>query len=149
VSGLRRRQDSEVKAMGKGEELKRKSLRMLSLMLVLGLITLALGFMAGNYRGFYLSLTLGSIIALASIVYIPIVYKRDPGNLQGIAVPTIQSLWISTSMGLGYVVTAYAPYFMLPFPIATTLFILGWVMLIAGLYALLSISKEAGVSLAV
>lgn len=135
--------------MALGSDLKKKALTSIALMLALGLVTIALGFMAGNYRGFYLALTLGGIITISSLIYLPIVKLKDPSNPKEVAVPAIQSLWISTSMGLGYVVTAYAPYFGLPLAVATALFAIGWIMLLFGLYTLFSISKESGVPLAV
>jgi len=64
-------------------------------------------------------------------------------------VSAIQSLWISTSIGLGYVVTALAPYFNINFPVAVALFVIGWVMLVYGGYALLRISRECKVPLSV
>jgi len=48
-----------------------------------------------------------------------------------------------------YIVTALAVYFKITFPVAVTLFIIGWIMLIYGTYALLRLSKEAKVPLAV
>ncbi len=135
--------------MDKGKKVKKFSLGSITLMLILGLITMAIGFGAGNYRGFYLSLTLGGIITAASAIYLPLVARKPESDPVGIATPAIQSLWISTSMGLGYVVTAFAPYFELPTAIAAILFIIGWIMLIFGLYSLLKLSKESGASLAV
>jgi hypothetical protein len=52
-------------------------------------------------------------------------------------------------MALGYMVTAYAPYFNIPITISTILFVLGFIMLIYGTYAMLKISKVSGVPLAV
>jgi hypothetical protein len=131
------------------EEVRRFALRSISLMLALGLVTLALAPLTGHYRGFYLSLTLGGIIVLSSAVYLPIIYSRRGGDARRVAVPAIQSLWVSTSMGLGYVVTALAPYFRIAPPVAVTLFAVGWVMLVYGLYALVRISRQTGVPLAV
>lgn len=129
--------------------LKSEALKAVTAMLVLGLITIGLGFAAGNYRGFYLALTLGGIITASSAIYLIIISMKKAEDPKEVAVPTIQSLWISTSMGLGYVVTAYAPYFKYPFTIATALFALGWVILGFGLAELLRISKASGVELAV
>ncbi|MET1101601.1 MAG: hypothetical protein ABWW69_03885 [Pyrodictiaceae archaeon] len=56
---------------------------------------------------------------------------------------------MSTSMGLGYVVTALAPYFKIVTPVAYTLFIIGWIALIYGVYALIKMSRETGVPLSV
>ncbi len=130
-------------------ELKSFALTSVSLMLVLGLVTIGLGFVAGSYRGFYLALTLGGIMAVVSAIYLPIIAVRDPSNARAIAVPAIQSLWVSTSMALGYVVTALAPYFNIVPPVAYTLFTVGWLALIYGVYALLTISRRSGVPLAV
>ena len=129
--------------------LKSEALKAVAAMLVLGLVTIGLGFAAGNYRGFYLALTLGGIIAASSAIYLVIISIKSAEDTRSVAVPTIQSLWISTSMGLGYVVTAYAPYFKYPFTVATALFALGWVILGFGLAELLRISKASGVELAV
>ncbi len=129
--------------------LKSEALKAVAVMLVLGLITVGLGFAAGNYRGFYLALTLGGIIAASSAVYLVIISMKNAEDARSVAVPTIQSLWVSTSMGLGYVVTAYAPYFKYPFTVATALFALGWVILGVGLAELLRISRASGVELAV
>lgn len=129
--------------------LKSEALKAVTIMLALGLATIGLGFTAGNYRGFYLALTLGGIIAASSAIYLVIISMKNAEDARSVAVPTIQSLWISTSMGLGYVVTAYAPYFKYPFTVATALFALGWVILGFGLAELLRISKASGVELAV
>ena len=119
------------------------------IMLVLGIVTLGLAPSTGNYRGFYLSIFLGGVIVAVSVIYLPIVHTRKAENIKEVAVPAIQSLWVSTSMGLGYVVTALAPYFQIVLPVAIALFIIGWIMLIYGSYALLRLSKEAKVPLAV
>ena len=108
-----------------------------------------MGYFAGGYRGFYLALTLGGIIAVSSAIYLPLVGRNKGEDLKEVATPAIQSLWISTSMGLGYVVTAYAPYFQLPPSVATALFAVGWIMLGLGLYSLLKLSRKSGVPLAV
>lgn len=128
----------------------------IAIMLALGLLTLALAPLTSHYRGFYLTLTLGGIVALVSAIYLPIIHMRKhmrkvrkDSDVRKVAVPAIQSLWISTSMGLGYIVTAPAPYFQLTLPIAATLFVIGWVMLAYGLYALFRISRQSGVPLAV
>ncbi|MEM0501506.1 MAG: hypothetical protein QXU24_05035, partial [Ignisphaera sp.] len=101
------------------------------------------------YRGFYLSLTLGLIIIITTIVYIPLVHRRRDDDAKNIAVPTLQALWVTTSMALGYVVTAYAPYFNIPIAIATALFIIGFIVMVYGVYAMLKISRVAKVPLAV
>ncbi|MEM0241048.1 MAG: hypothetical protein QW794_08225 [Thermosphaera sp.] len=119
------------------------------IMLLLGAITLCLAPLTGSYRGFYLSLFLGSVIVLASIIYLPLIAAKRPERIREIATSAIQSLWISTSMGLGYVVTALAPYFNISFAIAIVLFVIGWIMLVYGTYALLKISRETKVPLAV
>ena len=129
--------------------LKGFALASVGLMLAIGLATIVLGFFAGHYRGFYLALTLGGIMTVVSAVYLPIIASKDPADLRSVAVPAIQSLWVSTSMGLGYVVTALAPYFKIVAPVAYTLFAIGWLALVYGVYALLRISRESGVPLAV
>jgi uncharacterized membrane protein YwzB len=128
---------------------KRFALSSLYLMLIFGIITILLGYISGNYRGLYLSLTLGLIILITTIVYIPLIHKRRDDDVKSIAVPSLQALWIATSMALGYVVTAYAPYFNIPMAIATALFVIGFIVLIYGIYAMLKISKVSGVPLAV
>ncbi|TDA35153.1 hypothetical protein DSO06_03410 [Candidatus Nezhaarchaeota archaeon WYZ-LMO8] len=119
------------------------------IMLLLGAVTLGLAPFTGSYRGFYLSVFLGGVIVFTSIIYLLLMVMRKAEDVKGIATPAIQCLWISTSMSLGYVVTALAPYFSISFTIAVTLFVIGWLMLIYGLYALLKISKETKVPLAV
>jgi len=121
----------------------------MALMLVLGLITLILAPFTGHYRGFYLTIFLGCIMFVVSVVYLPIVHFKKTEDAKSIATPAIQSLWISTSMGLGYVVTALAPYFQITLSTAIILFIVGWIILLYGTYALLRLSKWAGVPLAV
>ncbi|MDH5815460.1 MAG: DUF917 domain-containing protein [Candidatus Nezhaarchaeota archaeon] len=91
----------------------------------------------------------GRVIVLASIIYLPLIAAKRPERIREIATSAIQSLWISTSMGLGYVVTALAPYFNISFAIAIVLFVIGWIMLVYGTYALLKISRETKVPLAV
>lgn len=118
-------------------------------MLVLGALTLVLAPFTGYYRGFYLSLLLGGIIVLVSATYLSIIHLGKTNDVRKIAVPVMQSLWVFASMGLGYVVMALAPYFQIVLPIAVTLFVIGWIMLLYGLYALLRISKQSGVPLAV
>jgi len=131
------------------QSVKRFAEASIAIMLVLGVVTLALAPFTGHYRGFYLSIFLGAIIVVVSVVYLPIVYVKRAEDLRGIGVPAIQSLWISTSMGLGYVVSALAPYFNINFPVAVALFIIGWIMLVYGCYALLKISKECKVPLSI
>ncbi|MEM0153000.1 MAG: hypothetical protein QXJ56_03500 [Ignisphaera sp.] len=130
-------------------DIKRFALTSLYLMLVFGIITIVLGYMTNNYRGFYLSLTLGLIIIITTIVYIPLIHRRRDDDAKNIAVPTLQALWVTTSMALGYVVTAYAPYFNIPIAIATALFIIGFIVMVYGVYAMLKISRVAKVPLAV
>jgi len=131
------------------QRVKRFAEASIAIMLVFGVVTLALAPFTGHYRGFYLSIFLGAIIVVVSVVYLPIVYVKRAEDLRGIGVPAIQSLWISTSMGLGYVVSALAPYFNINFPVAVALFIIGWIMLVYGCYALLKISKECKVPLSI
>jgi hypothetical protein len=130
---------------------KTQALTYILIMLVLSVITLLIGLTIKDitYRGYYLTLTLGGIVLATTIIYAILVELKDNNDIKGIATSAIQALWISTSMGLGYIVTAYAPYFQIPSAHATTLFIIGWVMLLLGMYSLLKLSKESGVSLAV
>ncbi len=125
------------------------ALASITLMLVLGAITLVLAPLTGHYRGYYLALFLGGVIVFVSAIYLPVIYLRRSDDIRRIAVPAMQSLWVSTSMGLGYVVTALAPYFQIQLWVAYVLFAIGWIMLLYGLYALLRISRESGVPLAV
>jgi hypothetical protein len=129
--------------------IKKFALSSLYLMLVFGILTILLGYISGSYRGFYLSLTLGLIILITSVVYIPLIHRRRDDDIKGVAIPALQALWFTTSMALGYMVTAYAPYFNIPITISTILFVLGFIMLIYGTYAMLKISKVSGVPLAV
>lgn len=129
--------------------IKKFALSSLYLMLVFGILTILLGYISGSYRGFYLSLTLGLIILITSVVYIPLIHRRRDDDIKGVAIPVLQALWVTTSMALGYMVTAYAPYFNIPITISTILFVLGFIMLIYGTYAMLKISKVSGVPLAV
>lgn len=129
--------------------IKKFALSSLYLMLVFGILTILLGYISGSYRGFYLSLTLGLIILITSVVYIPLIHRRRDDDIKGVAIPALQALWVTTSMALGYMVTAYAPYFNIPITISTILFVLGFIMLIYGTYAMLKISKVSGVPLAV
>ncbi len=136
---------------GNSDLIRAKKLGELSVavMLVLGAITLALAPATGNYRGFYLAVLLGGITLVDSIVYLPIIHVKKADSPKEAAVPAIQSLWVSTSMGLGYVVTALAPYFRIVTPVAVTLFCIGWVMLVFGIWSMLRISKLSGAPLAV
>jgi uncharacterized membrane protein YwzB len=129
--------------------IKKFAISSLYLMLVFGILTILLGYISGSYRGFYLTLTLGLIILITSVVYIPLIHRRKDNDIKGVAVPALQALWVTTSMALGYMVTAYAPYFNIPITISTILFVLGFIMLIYGTYAMLKISKVSGVPLAV
>ncbi|MGQ9759438.1 MAG: hypothetical protein ACUVQ5_02550 [Candidatus Methanomethylicaceae archaeon] len=128
---------------------RKECLTSLTVMLLLGILTIVLGPFTGHYRGLYLCLTLGMIIVIASGGYIALLYKRAVKNLQVLAIPTMQSLWVSTSMGFGYIVTALAPYFQINTTITIVIFIVGWVLLLFGAYMLLTISKKTGVPLAV
>ncbi|MCS7111055.1 MAG: hypothetical protein N3D82_01390 [Ignisphaera sp.] len=129
--------------------IKRFALASLYLMMVFGLVTILLGYMTNSYRGFYLSLTLGLIILITTTVYVPVIHRRKDKDIKGIAVPALQALWVTTSMALGYVVTAYAPYFNIPLAIATSLFVIGFTVLVYGVYAMLKISRVSKVPLAV
>lgn len=128
---------------------RRRSELSILVMLILGVITLALAPATGHYRGFYLCLTLGIIIVVTSAVYLPVIHVKRATSLRDIAIPSMQSIWVSTSMGLGYIVTSLADYFKIATPVAVALFIIGWVMLVFGLYTLVMISRRAEVPLAV
>ncbi len=130
-------------------KIKRMSEYSVLIMLMLGIVTLLLAPATGNYRGFYLAILLGGITLVDSIVYLPIIHTKKSDSPKEVAVPAIQSLWVSTSMGLGYVVTALAPYFKIVTPVAITLFIIGWVMLIFGMWSMIRLSKLSGAPLAV
>jgi len=131
------------------QRVKRFAETSIAIMFVLGVVTLALAPLTGHYRGFYLSIFLGAIIVVVSAVYLPIVRVKKAEDLRGIGTSAIQSLWVSTSMGLGYVVSALAPYFNINFPVAVALFIIGWLILVYGCYALLKISRECKVPLSI
>jgi lysylphosphatidylglycerol synthetase-like protein (DUF2156 family) len=120
-----------------------------TVMLVLGIVTLLLAPLTGHYRGLYLCLTLGLIIVIVSAAYLPIIHTKRAESLRDVAIPSMQSLWVSTSMGIGYIVTSLAEYFKIALPVAATLFIIGWIMLLFGLYTLLTISKRAKAPLAI
>lgn len=130
-------------------DIKKFALISLYLMMVFGIITILLGYATNHYRGFYLSLTLGLIILITTIVYIPLIHRRKDDDVKSIAISALQALWITTSMALGYVVTAYAPYFNIPLPIATSLFVIGFIVMAYGVYAMLKISRISKVPLAV
>ncbi len=134
--------------MSEQESLKRLALISIAVMLILGVASMAVGATLENYRARYLLMLLGGIVVVDSAVYLPIVYARreDPRR---IAVPALQSLWISTSMGLGYLVTAPAPYFQLSKALEAFMAVVGAIMLVYGLYSLLVISRRSGVPLAV
>lgn len=131
------------------QKIKKFAEASIAIMLLLGAATLSLAPLTGSYRGFYLSLFLGGIVVLVSIVYLPLIITKKAENVKEIGTSAVQCLWVSTSMGLGYVVTALAPYFNINLAVAAVLFAIGWVMLLYGSYALLKISREAGVPLAV
>lgn len=118
------------------------------LTLVLGVVTLLLSPFAGCYRGEYLLLTLGGIVTVTSAIYLPVIHLKRT-TLRDIAVPAIQCLWITTSMGLGYLVTAPAPYFRLAKAVEAVMLVIGALLLVYGVFALLRISRETGVPLAV
>lgn len=128
---------------------KRESEFSLLIMLFLGITTLILGPLTGYYRGLYLCLTLGLIIVIVSVIYLLVIHIKKAEKLKDIATPTMQSLWVSTSMGLGYIVTSLASYFKIVLPVAIVLFIIGWIILVFGLYKLTSMSKKTGVPLAI
>jgi len=52
-------------------------------------------------------------------------------------------------MGMGYIVTSLADYFRIALPVAATLFVIGWIMLSFGLYALITTSRRAKAPLAI
>lgn len=128
---------------------KKECLTSMTVMLLLGILTIVLGPLTGHYRGLYLCMTLGIIILIASVGYLSILYRKAAKDLRALAVPTMQSLWVSTSMGLGYIVTALAPYFQINTSVAIVVFIVGWALLLFGSYKLVTISKKTGVPLAV
>lgn len=130
------------------EAFKKQAALRIVVMLVLGLITLVLAPFTGHYRGYYLCLTLGGIIFVTSVIYLALIYasKRE---LRDVAIKSMQCLWISTSMGIGYMVTALAPYFNIVMPINIVLFVIGLVLTVFGAYVLLAFSKRTGIPLAV
>ncbi len=131
--------------------IKGKALAYVLVMLLLAAITVVIGLLIKDitYRGYYLTLTLGGIVLFTSVIYAISIKLKSSEDVKGIATSAIQALWVSTSMGLGYIVTANAPYFQIPQAYAIALFAIGWVMLLFGLYSLLKLSKESGVPLAV
>ncbi len=133
------------------ESIKGKALTYVLIMLLLAAITVVIGLLIKDitYRGYYLTLTLGGIVLFTSGIYTVLIKLKSDEDIKGIATSAIQALWISTSMGLGYIVTANAPYFQIPQAYAAALFVIGWVMLLFGLYSLLKLSRESGVPLAV
>ncbi len=134
-----------------GEGIKGKAFAYVLVMLLLAALTVVIGFLIKDitYRGYYLTLTLGGIVLFTSVIYAILIKLKRGEDIKGTATSAIQALWVSTSMGLGYIVTANAPYFQIPQAYAVTLFVIGWVMLLFGLYGLLKLSKESGVPLAV
>lgn len=134
-----------------GSRIKNKALTYVLVMLFLAALTVIIGITIKDvtYRGYYLTLTLGGIVLFTSVIYVIVIKLKKDDDVKGIATSAIQALWISTSMGLGYIVTANAPYFQIPQLHAMVLFAIGWVMLIFGFYSLLKLSKESGVPLAV
>jgi len=133
-------------------EVKKFSLQSLAVMLALGALSLALAPTAGHYRGFYLCLALGGITALSSAASLAIVALKKPtGNpdAKGIARLAMEGLWVCTSMGLGFLVTAPAPYFSLKPAVAAALFAVGLLMLAFGWYALSKLSKKTGLPLSI
>ncbi len=129
------------------EKLKSEAKTVLSIMAAIGLLTIILGIASGNYRGQFLCLTLGLIVVFFSVV--ELIRSLRGANVRSIGIPYIQGLWVSASMGLGYVVTSPAPYFQLPPLFSAILFIIGWVLLGLGVYKLLSVSRKTGLPLAV
>ncbi len=129
--------------------IKRMSLTALILMMVLGIITLALSPLTGHYRGYYLCLTLGLVITITQLIYLPIIYLKRTNNARDIGRPAMQALWIGTSMGIGYLISAPAPYFLIPLPILLALIVIGMILIIYGIYNLLKISRLTGLPLAI
>jgi membrane protein DedA with SNARE-associated domain len=70
--------------------IKKFALSSLYSMLVFGILTILLGYISGSYRGFYLSLTLGLIILITSVVYIPLIYRRRDDDMKGVATPALK-----------------------------------------------------------
>lgn len=129
------------------DHLKKDALTSLSLTTVFGVVTVVLGAISGSHRGLFLCLTLGLIVIGFSVIELLRSYRGT--SIRKIGIPFIQGLWISTSMSLGYVVTALAPYFEIPFTIGILLFVIGWFMLLYGIYKLVMVSKKTGLPLAV
>ncbi len=127
--------------------LKNEAKLVLTITTIIGLITIIIGVASGSYRALFLCSTLGSIVVFFSVV--ELIRSIKGNSVRKVGIPYIQGLWISSSMGLGYVVTAPAPYFQLPQLLSGTLFIIGWVLLGLGVYKLLSVSKRTGLPLTV
>ncbi len=134
-----------------GGNIKARALTYVLVMVILAAATVVIGMLIKDvtYRGYYLTLTLGGIVLFTSAIYAAVIKLKKDDDVRGIAASAIQTLWVSTSMGLGYIVTANAPYFQIPQAYAVVLFAIGWVMLLFGFYSLLKLSKESGVPLAV
>ncbi|MEM4488487.1 MAG: hypothetical protein QXK88_06800 [Desulfurococcaceae archaeon] len=128
---------------------KKWALSRIVVMLVLSMLSLALAPFTGHYRGFYLAITLGGIITVTCVVYIPLIYVKKAESVKDVAVRAIQCLWVATSMGIGYMVTALAPYFQMTPATGIALFVIGLIMSIIGTIIMLTISKRTGVPLAV
>jgi len=129
------------------EKLRNEAKTVLSVTAAIGLLTIVLGIASGNHRGQFLCLTLGLIVVFFSTV--ELVRSLKGADVRSIGIPYIQGLWVSASMGLGYVVTSPAPYFQLPPLFSAMLFIIGWVLLGLGVYRLLSVSRRTGLPLAI
>jgi len=130
-------------------DFKKISIKSLIPMMILGIITLAISPLTEHYRGYYLCLTFGLIITITQIIYLIIIYLKRTDNIRDIGRPTIQALWIGTSMGIGYLVTAPAPYFLIPLSVSLILVAIGIILIIYGIYNLVKISKITGLPLAI
>ena len=70
-------------------------------------------------------------------------------DMYSLGASSIQGFWICASMGLGYTVSGPAPYFQALEITWIPNVIIGLVLLLVGIYFLLTTSKETGVPLSV
>ena len=128
------------------QRIKKKITVMFIINLILGAISI-LDALPSPIRTQYLFFLLGGIVMLVSAIsLLRVAVAKDTYSL---GASSIQGFWICASMGLGYIVSGPAPYFQALEITWVPNVIIGLVLLIAGMYFLLTTSKATGVPLSV
>ncbi len=146
-SGSRQKKDSEVREMATDVHTVRSFFTKITIVkLILALFTLILSIISSPKTQ-----TLFSGYAILLIIILLLGYFRVNGSseLKQVGEKAVQTLWLSTSLGLVALTMPPAPYFELSQFAIATFMVIGAIFLLLGTYSLMKIRKFTGVYLSI